>query len=304
MPKAKDATSTSTESANIFGRPLSIFGVPVDREIIFTDFKGRYKGKIEKRQRKLIVKSTFIKFFLHHDESIKCLTTGYSPISALEQLYTGLAFLFFKRAIFVFTNKRIFHIPTRFNRSTMDSVSQVWYEDCAHLSLKGRTLLVKYKDGSEEQFPYIGRKDRKKLKTLLAAIKLKPKAAGNLNARVHLCPSCTNVLDPKSDLCPTCKLKFKAGFQAKLRSLLLPGGGYFYTRHPVMGTILGIAEIGVITKLILDAIALNQGFHVDLGLMAALIFGLIAEKLISAYHTDQLTRDFIPEPKDFAVRKI
>ena len=67
---------------------------------------------------------------------------------------------------------------------------------------------------------------------------------------------------------------------------------------------MGVVEILLITKLLLDAIALNQGFHVDLGLMAALAFGLIAEKLISAYHTEQLTRDFIAEPKDFAVRTI
>jgi len=304
MSQAQAASPDTTQSLNIFGRPLSIFGVPVDRKTIFSDYKGRYKSKIEKRQRKLIVKSTFIKFFLKHDESIRCLTTGYSPISALEQFYTGLAFLFFKRAIFVFTDRRILHIPTRFNRSTIDAVSQIWYEDCAHIELKGRNLVVQYKNGNEEQFAYIGRREKKKLKVLLADIKLKPKSAGNLNGRVYLCPSCTNVLDSSSDLCPTCKLKFKSGFQAKLRSLLIPGGGYFYSRHTVLGTVLGILEIIVMTKLMLDGISLKQGIPVDLGWMAVLAFGLIAEKLISAYHTEQLTRDFIPEPKDFAVRKI
>lgn len=304
MSQAEAASSSTTQSLNIFGRPLSIFGVPVDRKTIFSDYKGRYKSKIEKRQRRLIVKSTFIKFFLQHDESIRCLTTGYSPISALEQFYTGLAFLFFKRATFVFTDRRILHIPTHFNRSTIGSVSQIWYEDCAHIGLKGRTLVVKYKNGSEEQFAYIGRRERKKVKALLASIKLKPKEAGNLNARAYLCPSCTNVLDPQSNLCPTCKLKFKSGFQAKLRSLLIPGGGYFYTRHPVLGTLLGIIEIVLMTKLLMDGIALKQGFQVDLGWMAVLTFGLLAEKLISAYHTEQLTGNFIPEPKDFAVRKI
>ncbi|MEJ2157964.1 MAG: hypothetical protein P8X96_21755 [Desulfobacteraceae bacterium] len=304
MPESRSKAVSDTQTQNIFGRPLTIFGVPVDRKIIFSDHKGRYKNRIEKRQRKLIVKTTFIKFFLLHNECIRCLTTGYSPISALEQVFTGLAFLFFKRAIFVFTDKRILHIPTRFNRSSFGAVSQIWYEDCANINLKGRTLIVKYKNGSEEQFPYIGRKERKKLKVLLAAIQLKPKAAGNLNARVSLCPSCTNVLDPKSDHCPTCKLKFKSGFQAKLRSLLIPGGGYFYSRHSILGTLLGIVEIALVTKLILDGIAWNEGFTVDLGFMALVAFTLMAAKLISAYHTEQLTKKFIPEPKDFAVRKI
>ena len=304
MAHTKNESSNTTQSLNIFGRPLSIFGVPVDRETIFSDHKGRYKSKIEKRQRRLIVKTTFIKFFLHADECIRCLTTGYSPISALEQLFTGLAFLFFKRAIFAFTDKRILHIPTRFNRSSFGAVSQVWYEDCAHLSLKGRALVVKYKNGSEEQFPYIGRREKKKLKALLSAIQLKPKAAGNLNARVKLCPSCTNVLDAQSHICPTCKIKFKTGFQAKLRSLLLPGGGYFYTRHTILGAVLGLMEVAVMVKLILDGIALGQGMAVNLGWMAVLTFALIAEKLISAYHTEQLTKDLIPVSKDFAVRKI
>ena len=304
MSQTKSSSSDTTQSLNIFGRPLSIFGVPVDRKTIFSDYKGRYKSKIEKRQRKLIVKTTFIKFFLHPDECIRCLTTGYSPISAMEQFFTGLAFLFFKRAIFVFTNKRILHIPTRFNRSSFGAVSQIWYEDCAHLRLKGRALVVKYKNGSEEQFPYIGRRERRKLKALLSAIQLKPKAAGNLNARVKLCPSCTNVLDAQSHICPTCKIEFKTGFQAKLRSLLLPGGGYFYTRHTILGAVLGLMEVAVITKLILDGIALRQGIGVDLGWTAVLTFALIAEKLVSAYHTEQLTKDFIHESRDFAVRKI
>jgi hypothetical protein len=295
---------TANKIQNIFGRPLSIFGVPVDRESIFSDHKGRYKSSIEKRQRRLIVKTTFIKFFLHHNECIHCLTAGFSPISILEQLFTGLAFLFFNRALFVFTDKRILHIPTRFDGTPFGAVSQIWYEDCAQLRLKGRTLVVKYKNGSEEQFPYIGRKERKKLKTLIDAIQLKPKAAGNLNARVNLCPSCTNILDAQSPICPTCKLEFKSGFQAKLRSLLIPGGGYFYNRHTVFGAVLGIMEIALMTKLILDGIALKQGFSVDLGWMAVTTFALIAEKLISAYHTERLTKKFIPEPKEFAVRKI
>lgn len=304
MAHAQAAVSTATQSLNIFGRPLSIFGIPVDRKTIFSDYKGNYKSRIEKRQRRLIVKTTFIKFFLRKDERIRCLTTGYTSISALEQLFTGLAFLFFKRAIFAFTDKRILHIPTRFDRSTLGSISQILYEDCAHIGLKGRSLVVKYKDGREEQFPYIGRKERKKLKVLLSSINLKPKSAGKLNARVHLCPSCTNPLDADSATCPTCKLEFKSGFQAKLRSLLIPGGGYFYTGHPVLGTLLGILEIVAVAKLVLDGIALNNGFSVDLGWMAVLTFALIGAKSVGAYHTEQLTENFIPEPKDFAVRKI
>jgi len=41
-----------------------IFGLPVDREILFSNYKGIYKKRVEKRQRKLIVKISFLKPFL------------------------------------------------------------------------------------------------------------------------------------------------------------------------------------------------------------------------------------------------
>ena len=34
----------------------SVFGLAVDRNVIFTDHKGQYKEKIEKQQRRFIVK--------------------------------------------------------------------------------------------------------------------------------------------------------------------------------------------------------------------------------------------------------
>lgn len=298
-------SESAPQSYNIFGRPLSIFGVPVDRKIIFADHKGNYKSRIEKRQRKLIVKSTFIKFFLHHNEQIQCLTTGYSPVSVLEQVLTGPAFLFFKRAIFIFTDERILHIPTRFNRSSFNSaVSQILYEDCAGIVLKGRNLIVKYKNGTEERFPYIGRREKKKLRALLAGVELKPKAAGKLKQRALLCPSCTNVLNRSANTCPACKLKFKSGLGAKIRAWLIPGGGYFYTRHMLMGTVACILEIAIMAKIIYDWIAFRDGLSVNLLLTAVLLCVLMGEKAISAFHCSQLVQDFLPVPKEFATRKI
>lgn len=304
MSHVQAAISTTPKSLNIFGRPLTIFGVPVDRKTIFSDYKGNYKSRIEKRQRKLIVKTTFIKFFLHHDERIRCLTTGYSPITAVEQLLTGLAFLLFKRAIFVFTDKRILHIPTRFNRSSFSAISQIMYEDCKNIRLKGRTLCVTYNNGKEDQFPYIGRKERRKLKVLLSNHLLKPKAFGQFNKRVHLCPSCTNILNPQNTICPTCKLDFKSAWQARIRSYLIPGGGYFYSHHRLFGALIGAAEIAVLLKLAIDWIAVNQGLAVNLGLTAVLLAGLLGEKLIAAFHAQQLIQNFIPEKKDYALRKL
>ena len=57
-----------------------IFGLPVDREILFSNHNDIYKKRVEKRQRKLIVKISFLKPFLKKGEHVLFITTGYSPL--------------------------------------------------------------------------------------------------------------------------------------------------------------------------------------------------------------------------------
>ncbi len=301
------ATSTADHSAtskNIFGKPLSIFGVPVDRETIFSDHRGIYKKKVEKRQRNLIVKSTFIKFYLHHNEQIRCLTTAYSPVNMREQLLTGPAFLFFKKALLIFTDKRIVHVPTRFDHSSRGAISQILYEDCAGLRINGRTLYVKYKNGSQEAFLYLGRKEKKKIQALIAELPLSPKEAGRLKGRVYLCPSCANQLKDGAKHCSSCNLAFKTRAQAIVRTIFIPGGGYFYGRYPITGFAVLAAE------LLLIAAFTNRWLTVGIGDLKATwpliaIGGIwLALKAICAYHSSEQVRYHIPKTDNFTIRKV
>lgn len=295
---------TSTSSKNIFGQPLSIFGVPVDRETIFSNHRGVYQKKVEKRQRSLIVKSTFIKFFMHHGEQIRCLTTGYSPVNVVEQVMTGPSFIFFKRALFIFTDKRILHIPTRFNRSSRGAISQILYEDCAGIEFKGRSLHVKYKNGTSEAFPYIGRREKKKIQSLISDLSLSPKEAGRLRGRVYLCPSCANLLDEGKRACPSCNLGFKSTTQAVIRSLLIPGGGYFYNRYPISGTIIMIAELALIAAIALQWFSIRSETPNSIWILVLLAGVLALEKASVTYHAVERVRNFIPRTDDFIVRKV
>lgn len=303
MSSAEAIGNDTLRSQNIFGRPLTIFGVPVDREKIFTNHKGVYKSRVEKRQRKLIVKSTFIKFFLHHDETIQCLTTGYSPVSVKEQMITGLAFLYFRRALFVFTEKRILHIPTRFNRSPRSAISQILFEDCARIEIKGRAMHVRYKNGRQEVFPYLGRREKKKLRTLISRLSLSPKEAGRLKGRVHLCPGCTNILPTGSQSCSKCHLAFKSTFKAGLYSLL-PGGGYFYGRYPMIGVFATLFETAMIAVLVTKGLEMHAGVPVAMNTMIVPGLALLLAKFIMVFHNRRLLEDFVPEKRDFAMRKI
>jgi hypothetical protein len=304
MPQDKATTSKPLKVQNIFGQPLNIFGLPVERDVIFADYKGNYKKRTEKQQRKLLVKSTFIKFFLKPDERILCLTTGFSPVSILEQLLTGPAFLFFKRALFVFTDRRILHIPTRFNHSPRSAISQISYDDCSMIHLKGRSLMVTYKNNKQECFHYLGRKEKKKISTLLNNITPKLKEAGSLQQRVYLCPGCAEILNARESACPACKMAFKSSLKTMLTSLLIPGGGYFYNFYTLPGVIVGLLELSLIAYLAYRLISLNAGTAADFGMIGLLLGLLVMEKFITTYHTRHLIEDFIPEKKNYAQRKI
>ena len=289
---------------NVFGQPLTIFGLPVDRKTIFMNHKGRYKARIEKRQRRLIAKTTFVNFFLKTNERICCLTTGYSPITALEQLLTGLAFLFFKRAFFIFTDNRILHLPARIDHFSPSAISQILFEDCARIEIKGRALVMHYKTGKQEMFPYINRRERPRIKSLLKKITLEPKEAGKLHGRAYLCPSCTQVLEEKTTVCSACKLQFKSVVQAKVRALLIPAGGYFYNNYPVFGFAVGILESMLLAAFVFQWSHYHSGTPVNLGVMLLLGGALIIEKIIACFHSQKLTQELIPEEKEFAMRKV
>lgn len=305
MQKTQRRLPTPEQTQNIFGLPLSIFGLPVDRDTIFLNERNIYKSKIEKRQRHLIAKITFIKFFLNHGEVIRTITTGYSPISWMEQLLTGLAFLYFKRAIFIFTDQRILHVPTSFNRSPHSSVSQIMYEDCAAIAIKGSALIISYKNGRQETFPYVARKERKKIRALIQQLPIKPKEAGRLQERVYLCPSCARVLPKGTKKCDHCQLPFKNRLCAQIRALLIPGGGYLYSGHPILALGLGAFEIALVGIVVAKATGYSQfGWISNLPVVLSSILMFILIKWISRFHTLELIRDYMPDTKDFTQRKI
>ena len=104
-----------------------IFGLPVDREVLFSNHKNIYKKKIENRQRKLIIKLPFLKPFVNITEKILVITTGYSPTTTIDKYLIGWLFVYLKRSLFVFTDQRVFHIPTTPVYKYRGSIAQIPY---------------------------------------------------------------------------------------------------------------------------------------------------------------------------------
>jgi len=274
-----------------------IFGLPVDRETLFSNHKKIYKKRIENRQRKLIVKLPFLKPFLKRGEKILLVSTGYSPITSLAQYVTGFLFVYLKRSLFVFTNHRIFHVPATPNYQYKDCIAQIYYDGCRSISLKGGTLVVEYaKFGQMEKFKAIALSERKKIKALLKA---KPFSGTKtqLGERFHLCPQCAHPLSTGKYVCDSCQLKFKNKIVAYIIAILFPGGGYFYTRHYLIGLLNAIVEIFLLAYIAVTLQDVLNKIEGSMKYLAVMVAIYLAVKIISVIHSTHFIDEFIPRKK-------
>ena len=276
-----------------------IFGLPVDREILLSNHKNIYKKRIEKRQRKLIVKLSFLKPFLRRGEKIYLITTGYSPLDAAGQYLTGFLFVYLKRAIYVFTNFRIIHIPITSKVRHKNSIAQIEYTGCKSIELTGGTLTIQYAQyGKSDKLKAIAVSERKKIRALLRNTIPVSGTKNQLASRIHLCPSCTRKLVEGKYTCENCSQQFKSKRVATLISIFVPGGGYFYIGHYLLGALNAVLEIFLI---LYSVFLINNSInHVPVNpihlVAAPLIFLYI--KIAALFHSTHFTDEFIPRGKN------
>jgi hypothetical protein len=275
-----------------------IFGLPVDRKTLFSNHKNVYKKRVEKRQRKLIIKLSFLKTFLKQGEQILQITSGYSPLGSVAQYVTGFVFVYLKRSLFVFTNLRILHIPTTPGYQYKGSIAQIAYAGCRSVALKGGTLVVEYgKFGNIETFKSFSVAERKKIRNLLKKVPFSG-TKSDLAERSHLCPRCAHQLIRGKYVCPNCQVKFKSKLAARIVSIIFPGGGYFYSRHYLIGFLNAILELFLISYFIYIAYFLNQaliGTRESMSYLVLLGILFLIIKSISVIHSNHFIDEFIPK---------
>ena len=282
-----------------------IFGLPVNRDILFSNHNDVYKKRVEKRQRKLIVKISFLKPFLKRGEQVLLITTGYSPLNSLAQHLTGFVFVYLKRSLFVFTNYRILHIPATANYDYKNSIAQVAYSGCQSIALKGGTLVVQYDQAGSrktEKFNAIAVPERRKIRSLLKKKIPLSGTKGQLSSRIHLCPRCTSMLSSGKKKCGKCQLQFKSKPIAAMFSFLLPGGGYFYIRQYLLGGLNALLEIVLVCLIVYLLNDMRNQMPVE-PLHLALIPIFLYIKIVAAIHSNHFIKEFIPRDANIKVRK-
>jgi hypothetical protein len=276
-----------------------IFGLPVDREVLFSNHKNIYKKKIENRQRKLIIKLPFLKPFVDITEKILVITTGYSPTTVIEKYLIGWLFVYLKRSLFVFTDQCIFHIPTTPVYKYRGSIAQIPYGACKSIELKGRSLVVEYKKGGRiEKFFGIAGKEKKKIINLLKTLPI-GKEPPEIDQRTFLCPRCAAPLIANKYICEKCDLKFKTKALAVLSAILLPGGGYIYTRQYLLGSMAAVLELFLLVVTGISVMDTLNGMPNSLIRLLLAGLALIVVKIISVVHTSTFISEFIPAKKKF-----
>lgn len=274
--------------------------LPIDGEKAFTSANGRFRERLKKQQLNILRPFVpVLRHVLHADEKVLLAARAISPVRFLEELTTGLFIFMVRRCVLVVTDKRILHFPANPRFGPRDSVSQVWFTDIAGFKA-GRKVKIKYKNGSRETFHRVF--NGKKLGKVIHGLTRGSSASTQYRGRHSVCPKCTSALVVESYVCPRCHLGFKDPGRARLLSMTLPGGGYFYTRHPF----LGIADVLIQLPLIFFLLLHLLGEYVSPGrfkgglAIAALLGGfLLVEKMVNVYHTDNFIREYIPVERTF-----
>jgi hypothetical protein len=264
----------------------------VARDIIFSNYRGIYKKRVEKRQRSLLVKIPFVNSFLEKDELITLITSGYAPLTRLERFLLRYLTVFQRRALFVFTDRRMLYIPTTFTYGYRHCLAEIRYANCKSIQVIGRSLTFFFHDGESVKFPYIGWKERRKLRSLLgSAPGAKPTGSQNMT---YLCARCGAAIPDNHASCPKCRLRFRTPAKAGRMALLIPGGGYFYMHNTLYGVAAAILESLLAVLLILSALDLYRGFKGSILAVALLGLTLAGIKTVSVFHSQDLVKGCFP----------
>jgi hypothetical protein len=287
-------------------------GVRLREDTVYTNHKGEEKKSIRKRADKALAKlAVILRQVLEPDEVVLYLARGQAPVSAFEQITFGWYIYYVTGAVLVLTNRRLLQILVKRDGSWKENLRSLHWGDVAEAKVKGwltPQLQLKYRNGKKATYWGLRREDSSKIKVLLEAVL--PGSSGESTAAqsmVSLCPDCRAVLPPRVYRCSQCGLTFRDEGTMIRRSLLLPGGGYFYVGHAWLGVADFVVEAFLLAWA-LTWVLVAFGFpEPDLNplepattpaealVVAAVLGGLLAiEKLFTVYHCRRLIREFLP----------
>ena len=286
--------------------------VRVRQDVAFRNYQGEEKSGIRSRAEKAIEKlQQPLSKFLEPDEAVFYVARCQAPASAFEQMAFGWYTYRVTAALLVFTNRRILHFVVKADGTWKESIRSANWGDLEMVQVKGwlsPVLELTCRDGKKQKYWGVRRDDSKVIKLLAQVLLLGSKSEmTSAQQMTQLCPQCKAALSPGIYRCNECRLVFKDEATLVKRSLLIPGGGYFYTGNVFLGIGDAIAEVYLLLlTLVWVPIALGvvvepvepgeEPFTAAAAWILVVFFGglLAIEKWATIHHCRRFIREYIP----------
>lgn len=297
-------------------RVVPLGEVRIREDVLYTNHHGEEEDRVRRRAEKSLDNlRDVLARLLKSDEAVLWIARCEAPTTFGEKFTLGWYIYNVIASVLVLTNQRLLHFFVerkmfggRTRWKWRRGVRTVQWGDVAEAGVKGwlnRALTLKYRDGSRQSFWRLYRDDAKKIKVLLEAIL--PGSVGEATPAqgiFNACPDCFSSLTPGIYRCGQCGLLFKDEATATWRSILIPGGGYFYTGHPVLGVPDALVEAMFLLILILFALDALGMLPSDPGeepagwLPVGVVLLILAfEKLLTIFHSRRFIRSYLPVKK-------
>lgn len=299
-------------------RPAAGARLSVREDTLYTDHKGKEKKSLRKRTTQILSQlEEPLRMLLEPGEVILYVAPGQAPVTLFEQMAFGWYVLLMTRTALVFTDRRLLRLAIDGKSRWKRAVKVARWGDVKQAKVPGALfptrLRLEYLDGGKEAYwglkPADGRKIRSLVEQRVREGGGQRSAAGRM---ASLCPACASTLTPGEYRCARCGLAFKDESTMLRRSIVIPGGGYFYAGHWFLGLGDFVAEFALLALLILQMAAALTGAPqaspdggaavpaseawTTAGILAAL---LAFEKWMTIHHCRRFVRDFIPLRTDF-----
>jgi hypothetical protein len=299
--------------ANATPRLSAAAGISIREDVAYTDASGQEKKKLRERAEYALQQlREHLQKVMQQDEAVLYVFTAQAPVSLMQQLTTGWYIYQITASIVVITNRRLLHFlitPGMFGgarswkwRSSWRGVAWGDVKEAKVQGLLSAELALQYLNGKKEKFWRIDRGDKKKLKELLPRIA--DASRGEMTAAngiAQLCPRCAAALSTGIYSCAACGQQFKDEKTARMRSILIPGGGYFYTGMIWFGIGDALVE-GFLTLLVLltflEVIGVTPPTEADASANVILLVFFVAilaiEKAVTIYHAVHRVKEYMP----------
>jgi hypothetical protein len=271
-------------------------------DVLFTNDQGEEKTSILKRNQKTLQKLIpALQAVLLPGETVLYVARAQSPLSLLEQFTAAWWTRLLAAAATVVTNQRLLFFPVKRDGTWRESVRVVSWGDLAEVKAQGfivKNIVFKSKDGAKTTYTNFRRADAKKIAAIASVIL--PLASGEMTAAhgfVQLCPGCRHTLTPGLYSCSGCAMAFKDEKTMITRSIFLPGGGYFYTGHPLIAIFPAVVEVFFVLDILVYLIAGSHSPKAAPNVLPTVaILGLFwaLETAVTILHCRRYIRDYIP----------